>query len=144
MEIAEAGSEKLAEFHERRFDPEYALAFNAWKTLDPINNPSAPPGPVHMPQYKNAEVEVSARLSQKAAEQFQSAVSIRDIADRYVHITVRLATVLLLTALGQRFRVMGPRIAILAIAPALLVFSAYPLVLYPRTWHECRCPNCIR
>jgi hypothetical protein len=32
-----AGRDKLAAFYERRFRPEYAIAFQAWWKLDPIN-----------------------------------------------------------------------------------------------------------
>src|SRR5271169_3453922 len=47
------GRDKLAAFHQRRFRPEYATAFAAWWKLDPINNPSAPPGPIFMTEYTN-------------------------------------------------------------------------------------------
>jgi hypothetical protein len=43
-----SGKEKLAAFYERRFRPEYAKAFAAWWRLDPVGNPSAPPGPIFM------------------------------------------------------------------------------------------------
>lgn len=38
-----AGRDDLAAFYERRFRPEYAVAFAAWMRLDPIHNRAAPP-----------------------------------------------------------------------------------------------------
>jgi hypothetical protein len=37
---------------ERRFRPQFRVAFNAWMATDPLTNPNAPPGPTYMPQYK--------------------------------------------------------------------------------------------
>jgi hypothetical protein len=53
------GNEADAKLFERRFRPEYRAAFNAWLALDPFNNPEAPPGPIFMPQYENAQAELA-------------------------------------------------------------------------------------
>ena len=127
-----AGRDKLTAFYERRFRPEYAVAFQAWSKLDPINNPSAPQGPIFMPEYKNANAEESARLAEEAKGYFEKGVSTRDTGDDYVKVTVFLATVLLLTALSQRFRVQRPRLAVAAVAVILLAISAYWLFTLPR------------
>src|SRR5215469_14306025 len=37
---------------ERRFRPEFRVAFDAWQRTDPEHNPDAAPGPTYMPQYK--------------------------------------------------------------------------------------------
>ena len=37
---------------EKRFRPEYRVAFEAWLATDPFTNPNAPPGPQQMPQYE--------------------------------------------------------------------------------------------
>jgi hypothetical protein len=42
------GDEKLAAIYQRRFRTEYVAAFAAWQKLDPLNNPSAPAGPIFM------------------------------------------------------------------------------------------------
>jgi len=126
-----AGRDKLAAFYERRFRPEYAVAFQAWWKLDPINNPSAPQGPVFMPEYKNAYAAESAQFAEEAKGYFEKGVSTRDTGDDYIKVTVFLATVLLLTALSQRFRILGPRIAVAAVAVILLCVSAYWLLTLP-------------
>jgi hypothetical protein len=43
-----------------------------------------------------------------------------------------LATVLLLTALSQRFEMLGPRITVVGVACALLVISTYLILTFPR------------
>jgi hypothetical protein len=127
-----AGREKLADFYERRFRPEYAIAFAAWWKLDPVNNPSAPPGPIFMAEYKNVHTGESATFAEKAKIEFERGVSMRETGDKYVKVTVFLATVLLLTALGQRFEILGPRVAVVAVAFLLLVVSTYWILTLPR------------
>ena len=56
----------------------------------------------------------------------------RETGDQYVRITVFLATVLLLTALSQRFNILAPRVAVVAVAFVLLVLSAYWILTFPR------------
>jgi len=127
-----AGHDKLAEFYQRRFRPEYATAFAAWWKLDPLNNPSAPPGPIYMAEYANANGQESEKLAEEAKGYYEKGVSMRENGDQYVKITVFLATVLLLTALSQRFDILGPRIAVVAVAFVLLVMSTYWILTFPR------------
>ena len=83
-------------------------------------------------EYKNTNSEESSRLAEEAKGYFEKGVTSRDTGDRYVKVTVFLATVLLLTALSQRFEIFGPRVAIVAVAFALLVMSAYWMLTLPR------------
>jgi hypothetical protein len=119
-----AGNDQLAAFYERRFRPEYAVAFAAWQKLDPLHNPAAPAGPIFMAEYTNGNSRESATLTEQVKEYFENGVSARETGDNYVKVTVFLATVLLLTALGQRFEIFGARVAVLAVAAILLVVSA--------------------
>ena len=100
---------------------------------DPFHNRKAPPGPIFMPQYKSVNVLAAAQLEAKSAEQFTLGVESRDRGDDYVRVTVFLATVLFLTAISQRFEFLGPRIAIVAIAALLLIFSMFGIFTLPRT-----------
>ena len=56
----------------------------------------------------------------------------RETGDSYVKVTVFLATALFLTALGQRFEIFGPRVAVVAVAFVLLIISTYWIVTLPR------------
>ena len=127
-----AGNDKLAEIYQRRFRPEYVAAFLAWQKLDPFNDPSAPPGPVFMPEYTSANAQQSAKLAAEARGHFEQGVSTRETGDSYVKVTVFLATVLLLTALSQRFEIFGPRVTVVAVAFLLLIISTYWIVILPR------------
>lgn len=126
------GKDKLSAFFERRFRPEFGTAFAAWWRLDPIHNLSAPPGPTFMPEYTNANSQESAKLAQEANSYFENGVNMRETGDKYVRVTVFLAMVLLLTALSQRFKIQGARIAVVAVAFALLVLSTYWIFTFPR------------
>jgi hypothetical protein len=128
-----AGREALAAFYQRRFRHEYAVAFAAWQRLDPFHNRNVPPGPIFMPQYKNANAIAANRLNGVAERYFNDGVARSETSDDYVRVTVFLATVLFLTALSQRFELAGPRLVIVAIAAILLTISTYELVMLPRT-----------
>jgi hypothetical protein len=126
------GNQKLMKFHERRFLPEFATAFKAWMALGGPDNPAAPPGPYGMPEYRSAAADESAALYKESQERFAEGVHSREHGDEYVRVTVLLATVLMLTALAQRFKVAGPRMGLLAVAFVLLSVGTYWVLVYPR------------
>ena len=114
------GKAQTAEFFERRFRDEYRTAFAAWTSTDPFNNAQAPPGPIFMPEYHNAKHEQFLRLNKQAAEIADRGTKSGETGDEYVRITVLLATVLLITAIGQRFSFKAVRIAFMILACLLL------------------------
>lgn len=126
------GKEQAAEFFERRFRPEYRYAFTAWLKTDPFNNTQAPPGPIFMPDYHNAKHEQFLGLNKKAAEGTEQGTKSGETGDQYVRITVLLATVLLITAIGQRFRVKAARIIFMILACLLLCLPLWQLLTLPR------------
>ena len=126
------GEEKAAEFFERRFRDEYRSAFSAWLKTDPFNNAQAPPGPIFMPDYHNAKHEQFLGLSKQAAEIADQGTKSGETGDQYVRITVLLATVLLITAIGQRFRFKTVRIVFMILAWLLLCLPLLQLLMLPR------------
>jgi len=126
------GQKKLADLYERRFLPEFRPAFEAWKKTDPLNNPNAPPGPFHMPEYRSSKAEDAVKLTEQASDTFEQGDEARHHADDYVRETVMLATVLLLTAISQRFKIRGVRIGLIVVAGLLLCLSIYHVVNLPR------------
>ena len=126
------GKAEAAEFFERRFRDEYRPAFAAWMKTDPFNNAQAPPGPIFMPEYHNAKHEQFLGLSKQAAEIADQGTKSGETGDQYVRITVLLATVLLITAIGQRFRVKVVRVAFMILACLLLCLPLLPLLTLPR------------
>jgi hypothetical protein len=127
-----AGNKNLIAEYERRFRPQYTVAFLAWQKLDPLHNASAPSGPIFMPEYTNANADESRKLAADAKDYFEKGVNSRETGDHYVKVSVFLATVLLLTALGQRFEILGPRIVLLMVALLLLLISAFWIITFPR------------
>jgi hypothetical protein len=126
------GEEKLAQFIERRFRAEYRVVFNEWMKLDPINNAAAPPSPAMMSIYKNANGDRSAALTRQASEVFETGTRARETGDRYVRVTVFLATVLLLTAISQRFRIKSIRTGLVIFSFAFVIAGLWSLLKLPR------------
>ena len=118
--------------YERRFSPEYKLAFDAWLATDPFSNPEAPPGPSFMPEYVNPQLERGAAMNGLATRTFVEGTAARGHADDYIRTTVMLATVLFLIALSQRFRVRRVRYGVLGVAGGLMIFGLVTILTFPR------------
>ena len=116
----------------RRFTPDYRRAFDEWLKTDPLNNPSAPPGPGYMPSYKNSNLQNSEQLNANAAQLFTEGTEAGEKAGKYVRLTVLFALVLFLIAAGQRFRQRPVRISANVLAVCLLVYALVELVILPR------------
>jgi hypothetical protein len=126
------GDRKLADPFERRFLPEFRPAFEAWKKTDPINNPNAPAGPQLMAEFRSSKTEEAAKLNEQATEVFDQGTRGRQGADQYVRITVTLATVLMMMAISQRFKIRGVRLGLLVMALLLLCFPIYHIFTLSR------------
>jgi NO-binding membrane sensor protein with MHYT domain len=66
---------------------------------------------------------------QPSVEDFPGAFS---WPDKYVRLTVILAAVLFLVAVGQRFKVRRVRLAVLGVAGVFLAYSVVLIAIYPR------------
>jgi hypothetical protein len=131
LQARAANDPKLQALLERRFSPEYRAAFTAWLKTDPFTDPSAPPGPAAMPEYRNPQLEQAKHLNEDASAKFDEGTHARETAEHYVRATVLFALVLFLVAVSQRFRVHGVRIAAIAMAFALLVYALYEVLTLP-------------
>ena len=127
-----SGNKKLADLFERRFLPEFRPAFEAWKQTDPLNNPNAPSGPQAMEGYHSSTAEKAAKLNDQATETFEQGNQARERSDQYVRVTVLLATVLLLTAISQRFKTHAVRVGLAVLAALVLCFPLYRIFTLPR------------
>ena len=132
LQARSAGDSKLETLYVRRFTPDYRVAFVAWLKTDPFTNPTAPPGPGHMPQYRNPGFESAARLNALASATFNQGTAARETGERYVRDTVLFASVLFLVAIAQRFRVRRVRIATTAVAVALAAYTTVAVLTLPR------------
>ena len=132
IEATARKDEKLAAYYQRKFSPEFRVAFAAWLKTDPLNNPDAPPGPFVMAEFHNALLEQSKRLNTEATAAFKQGTEARETAEKYVRITVVLATVLFLIALAQRFKIRKVRFGMLVVAASLMVYALVTAGTYPR------------
>jgi len=123
---------KLAAIMARRFTPNYKVAFDAWLKTNPLTDPTAPAGPRFMPEYKDPLAVQAKALDGHATDAFAAGVEARDRAEHYVRVTVLLAAVLFLIALGQRFKFRGVRMAVLSVAGAMLIYTLIVVLSYPR------------
>lgn len=114
-----------------RFSPAFKSAFDAWLKLDPFHNPKAPVGPAAMPQYKDPMAALANAQGAKATAAFGNGAEFRDRAEHYVRLTIVLAAVLFLIALGQRFQIRGVRYGVNVVAGLLLVYCVFLIITYP-------------
>ncbi len=126
------GQEDIMKFYERRFLPEFKVAFDAWIKLDPINNTQAPAGPRFMPEYHSSTMEEANKLIEEAAVKFEEGTKARKTADDYIRDTVFLATVLVLMAVSQRFEIKSIRTGLIVLSFGLLSFGILTLFMLPR------------
>jgi hypothetical protein len=116
---------------ERRFRPQFRVAFNAWMATDPLHNPHAPPGPTYMPQYKLPALAQAKALDNKATARFNAGSQAAQTGDNFVRITVFLAAVLFLVGIGSSFKLNGVRYALITFGSVLLVLSIVLILRQP-------------
>jgi hypothetical protein len=115
----------------RRLRPDYRRAFDAWVATRPLKNPNAPPDPSYMPQYRIPEEAAGRALDARADRLFSDGKAAAATGDKYVRLTVFLATVLFLVGISGHFPVRTARYALLGIASVLLAFSVVQLLELP-------------
>jgi hypothetical protein len=115
----------------RRLRPEYRRAFNAWLALRPLKNPRAPADPSLMPQYHVAQQDQARALTAKAHASFLAASAAGNTSDKYVRITVILATVLFLIGISGHFSVAGARYGLIGIGGVLITYSLVQMLGLP-------------
>jgi hypothetical protein len=116
---------------ERRFRPQFKVAFEAWRRTHPETNPNAPKGPTYMPQYRQPGLAKSRRLNQEATTAFEDGSTAGTRSDDYVRTTVFLASVLFLVGISTQFRIRGVRYALVAVGAVLLIVSLVQLTQLP-------------
>ena len=131
IQATNEGHEELAALYVRRFSPEFKTAFDAWLKTNPFSNPSAPPGPSFMPEYKNPQIEKGVAANHEASRVFDQGTHARHRSDEYIRLTVVFASVLFLLALSQRFR-RPVRLGLLVPAGGLLIYALITILTFPR------------
>lgn len=126
-----AGEDEVADELQSLFRDEFRPAFEAWVATDPGSNPDAPRTPFEMDQYRLPEQDVLEESSATAEERGAQARQARQVADKYVMLTVLSASVLFFAGVSTKFRSERVQRGLLAVAALLLVAAVGFLVSFP-------------
>jgi hypothetical protein len=126
-----ARNEQAMTVAERRFRPEFRVAFDAWRDTRPETNPQAPPGPTYMPEYRQPGVARALALDDRADESFAAGEEAGKRADDYVRTTGFIAVVLFLVGISTHFPLRAARYGLITLGTVLLVGSLVQLAQLP-------------
>lgn len=127
-----ANDEEAMAIAERRFRPEFDVAFKAWLETDPQTNPDVPPGPTYMPEYEQPDQELSAQKTETADHLYEEGSKAAVTADDYVRITVLLASVLFIVGISGTFKIRRARHGLVAVGGIILTYSVILLIIAPK------------
>ena len=126
--VGDTASEAVAV---RRFRPQFRVAFNAWMATDPFHNPSAPPGPTYMKEYKQPQLAQAAALDAKASAEYAAGVAAGSNSDNYVRDTIYLATILFLVGISGHFRFFRIRIGLVTLGALMMIVALVEIATSP-------------
>ncbi|HET6755693.1 MAG TPA: hypothetical protein VFH23_17280 [Jiangellaceae bacterium] len=98
-----SGNDDVADFYRQRFRDEFAVAYEAWITLDPLANQDAPASPLEMPEYQLAADQAAGELEARADALFADGEDANGYSDVYTLTTLLFAAVLFFAAISERF-----------------------------------------
>jgi hypothetical protein len=131
-EAVNAGDQRLAQFYERRFRPEFRTAFQAWLATKPLENPDAPASPILMPEYRLADQERAERLTREAEGLFVKGERANTISSAYAVNGFITALALFFAGIAPRFKWRPLKIVVVFIALAVLIWAGGNALAYPR------------
>jgi hypothetical protein len=126
-----AGDKRAEGVAERRFRDQYDVAFRAWLATKPFSNPTAPKGPQYMTQYKPTGAAESKALDAAADARYAAGEHAGVTSDKYIRVTVILASVLFLVGLSTHFPATGVRWGLVVVGAGLLIFAAVQILQLP-------------
>lgn len=126
------GNADAADVAQRRFRPEFQPAFDAWMATDPFTNADAPPGPTYMPEYERPSRAEADQFDAAANAHFEEGAEAAETADRFVRVTVLLATVLFLVGISGHFPVRAARYVLVGMGVFILIAAVIMLVATPQ------------
>jgi hypothetical protein len=124
-------NEKMETFLFQRFRPEMKAALEAWLKLEPLDNASAPPSPLHMPEYEQKQTAEAARQQAITAEALKAARQARQFSDNYVLLTVIFASVLFFGGISRAFDSRLVRSVLAVLMVVLFLATVVGLVTMP-------------
>jgi hypothetical protein len=115
------GDERLQDFYEARFRPEFRLAFDAWLTSRPLQNPDAPLTPFKMPEYQQATKKDVARLDAASAASSETVQRNIQRSANYVLAVVLFAATLFFAGISTKLH--SRRLQVVLLVTGWVVFA---------------------
>ena len=125
------GEADLAAFYEQRFRDEFKPAFRAWLRTDPFEDPSAPPSPFAMDEYRLAATQEADELSATAEASAELARTYIQRATNYVLGVVLFATSLFFAGISTKLNSTRLRGVILGVGCLVFVSAASWIATFP-------------
>jgi hypothetical protein len=125
------GETDLADFYEERFRDEFQPAFRAWLGTDPFDDPSAPPSPFAMDEYRLAANEQANELAATAEASAELARTYIQRATNYVLGVVLFATSLFFAGISTKLSSTKLRGVILGVGCVVFTFAASWIATFP-------------
>jgi hypothetical protein len=122
---------ELAAFYEQRFRAEFQPAFRAWLATDPFEDPSAPPSPFAMDEYRSAATQQANELSATAEASAELARTYIQRASNYVLGVVLFATSLFFAGISTKLSSTRLRGVILGVGCVVFVSAASWIATFP-------------
>jgi hypothetical protein len=123
------GRTKVTAFYEKHFRTEFRPAFDAWRASHA--DVLAAQTPFALPEYRVAKERDAERLDKDATGEFEAGQRANDNSDRYVFVTVMLASVLFFAGAVRTVQTPHGRVALLGIATALCLLALVRLATLP-------------
>lgn len=124
-------NDRLAEFYNQRFRPEFRQFFDAWLAAQPLSNSQAPSTPFALPGYRTEHGQRARDFEMQSKALFEAGHRANHVADTYVLGTVLLATVLFFCGIVQQFKEFHTRVFLLALALFLFMFGLSRILVLP-------------
>ena len=125
------GDAELATFYEQRFRAEFKPAFQAWIRTDPFEDPSAPPSPFAMEEYRLAATQEADELSATAEASAELARTYIQRATNYVLGVVLFATSLFFAGISTKLNSTSLRGVILGVGCLVFLAAASWIATFP-------------
>jgi hypothetical protein len=85
-----------------------------------------------MPQYHPTGLARSVALNARADDLYAEGRKAGETSDKYVRVTVILASVLFIVGISSHFKLRAARIALVTVGTGLLIFAAIEILQLPR------------
>jgi hypothetical protein len=125
------GQDEVATFYGRRFREEFRPAFHAWLRTEPFDDPSAPPTPFAMPEYRLAATQEADALDAQAESTAAQARDDVQRATNYVLGVVLFAISLFFAGISTKMTNHRIRGVVVAIGCAVFLVAAAWIATFP-------------